>query len=100
MESRQDIELLMNKIVLSSKTKNDIFSDSEDEFCTVRDDQEEFTQPKSSIFIISPRNHALGSFGSLVNRKHFLLSESIKNVNVLEITKVSSNRSKIPRFGN
>ena len=38
MESRQDIELLMNKITLSSKTKNDIFSDSEDEFCTVRDD--------------------------------------------------------------
>ena len=44
MESKQDIELLMNKVTLSAKLKNDIFSDSEDEFCTVRDDQEEFSQ--------------------------------------------------------
>ena len=30
--------MLMNKVTLSAKLKNDIFSDSEDEFCTVRDD--------------------------------------------------------------
>jgi hypothetical protein len=38
MESRQDVELLMNKVNLSAKAKNDFFSDSEDEFCTLRDD--------------------------------------------------------------
>ena len=99
MESRQDVELLMNKVNLSAKAKNDFFSDSEDEFCTLRDDQEEFSQQKSSIFVISPRNQVLGSFGTLVGKKHFLLSESVKHINTFEIAKVSRNRSKVPRFG-
>lgn len=38
MESKQDVELLMNKVNSSARQKNDFFSDSEDEFCTVRDD--------------------------------------------------------------
>lgn len=38
MESKQDVEILMNKLNHSAKLKQDIFSESEDEFCTIRDD--------------------------------------------------------------
>lgn len=34
-----------------------------------------------------------------MNKRNYLLSEQVKQINTLEIAKVSSNRTKIPRFG-
>ena len=41
IESKQDVKLLMTKL---EKVKPDVYSDSEDDFCTVKDDTEEWSQ--------------------------------------------------------
>lgn len=40
LESKLDIKLLMTKL---TQQKQDYFSQSEDEFCTLKDESEEFT---------------------------------------------------------
>jgi hypothetical protein len=53
-ESRQDVAIMMNKLL--NPTKNcDFFSDSEDELCTLKDDMEEYSMHKNSIFLSSPQ---------------------------------------------
>lgn len=56
MESKQDVGILMNKVMQKKKNKADFFSDSEDEMCTIRDDMEEYSiqNQKNSIFLQSP----------------------------------------------
>lgn len=45
---------MMNKLL--NPVKNcDFFSDSEDELCTLKDDMEEYSMHKNSIFLSSPQ---------------------------------------------
>ncbi len=99
IESKQDVKLLMTKL---EKVKPDVYSESEDDFCTVKDDTEEWSQCRqSTIFYLSPKQHQ-SSFSTMFQTKlSCVLWESIKNTNFSEVLKVSSksNRQNVPRFG-
>ena len=81
---------MMTKIV-PKKEKFDKFSDSEDEMCTLKDDMDEYSLSKNSIFLTSPENKPYEHFG----RQKFV--EAIKKIQVLDIQNVS--KKKLPRFG-
>lgn len=101
MESKEDVKLLMKKMTKTNK-KQDVFSESEDDFCTIKDDTEEFTQSRqTTIFNLSPRAQPT-SFQTLFQTKIVCLaSETMKKTNNFDVLKVSSNRNKnnVPRFG-
>lgn len=97
-ESRQDVAIMMNKLLNPAKNC-DFFSDSEDELCTLKDDMEEYSMHKNSIFLSSPQQNSQSASSNkdqpTFHRKQWI--DALKKVQVFEVVNVSRNR-KLSRF--
>lgn len=85
---------MMNKLL--NPVKNcDFFSDSEDELCTLKDDMEEYSMHKNSIFLSSPQQQNSSQASSSkdlspFHRKKWI--DALKKIQNLEVVNVSRNR--------
>ena len=110
-ENQQDVELLMKSLTLQGTEQKQIYSDSDDEMCTIKDQNEEKassaigTLKQAEIFVKSPKNHGEEGKESQLRRATQLiqfdkLETSKKNqnrirTNTMEIKKASGRKMKL-----